>query len=229
MQTDLRILAGGGVATPLRAIAEHFERVSGYRLLLHFGTTPELIREVTSGAAFDAALTPREVFSDPAARARFAGGRFVEIARVGLGLAVRAGAAKPDISTTGALKDLMLRAQSLATIPASAAGAQIMRLLARLEIADAMADKIKVKRSPPEVVQAVATGETEFGMFLANVFLAPGVELVTPFPTELQQDVTFVAAIAADTPHQTAADTFLAYLQGPEAAALIKSRGMEPA
>lgn len=229
MQTELRILAGGGIATPIRAIAEQFERASGHRVALHFGTTPELIAEATSGAAFDAGVTPREVFADVRARARFAPGPLTDIARVGLGLATRAGATRPDISTSAALKAALLNARSLATIPASAAGVQILRLFERLGIADAMAGKIRVKKSPPEVVQAVASGETELGMFLANVFIAPGVELVTPFPAELQQEVTFAAALAADTPNAQAAEAFLSYLKTPDAAEIVRTRGMTPA
>jgi molybdate transport system substrate-binding protein len=229
MQTELRILAGGGIATPIRAIAERFERASGRRLALHFGTTPELIQEATSGAAFDAGVTPHEVYADARARARFSPGPLTDIARVGLGLATRAGAARPDISTPAALKAVLLSARSLATIPASAAGVQILRLFDRLGIADAMAGKIRVKKSPPEVVQAVASGEAELGMFLANVFIAPGVELATPFPAELQQEVTFAAAIAADTPNAQAAQDFLRYLKTPDAAAIIAEKGMTPA
>jgi molybdate transport system substrate-binding protein len=229
MQTELRVLAGGGIAGPMRAIAPYFERSCGHRLRLHFGTTPELIREATSGAAFDAGVTPREVYADTAARSRFAPGPLVDIARVGLGLAVRAGAAKPNISTPDALKAVLLDARSLATIPASAAGAQILRVFDRLGISDAMAGKIQVKKAPPDIVQAVATGETELGMFLTNVFTAPGVELATPFPVELQQEVVFAAAIAVDAANRQAAEEFLAYLKSPDASALIEAGGMTPA
>ena len=225
--TELRILAGGGIAAAMRDIAPHFECTTGHRLEFFFGTTPELIEQATSGAVYDAAVTPREVFADNAARTKF--GALIDVARVGLGLAMRSGKAKPDIATPDALKAVLLGAESLATIPASAAGMQIMRIFDHLGIADAMAAKIKVKKAPPDVVQAVASGETEFGMFLANVFSAPDVELVTPFPAELQQEVVFAAAIAADTAHQDATEAFLAYLASPDATALIRERGMVPA
>lgn len=227
--TELRILAGGGIAAPMRDIAPRFERATGHRLEFFFGTTPELIVEATSGTTFDAAVTPREVFADATARAQFRTTPLTEIARVGLGLAVRAGAAKPDIATPDALKEALLGAESLATIPASAAGMQIMRLFDRLGIRDAMAAKTRVKKAPADVVQAVASGETEFGMFLANVFKSPGVELVTPFPAELQQEVVFVASVAANTAHSDAAEAFITYLGSPDAAALIRERGMVPA
>jgi len=213
----------------MRGIAPHFERATGSRLVFFFGTTPELIEEATSGAAFDAGVMPHEVYSDAAARARFSAAPLTEIAHVGLGLAVRAGAAKPNIATADALKTALLDATSLATIPESAAGMQITRLFERLGIADVMAAKTQVKKGPADVVKALASGETEIGMFLANVFAAPGVELVTPFPPELQQKVAFAGAVAADTPHQRAVEEFLAYLRTPDSAALIVEKGMVPA
>ncbi len=227
--TDLRILAGGGIAAPMRDIAPHFERATGHRIEFFFGTTPELIAEATSGAVFDAVVTPHEVFADAEARARFSDRPRTDVARVGLGFAVRSGKAKPDIATPDALKQVLLGASSLATIPASAAGVQIMRIFDHLGIAEAMAAKVRVKKAPPDVVEAVASGEAEFGMFLANVFGAPGVELVTPFPAELQREVVFAAALAVETANRAAAEAFVAYLGSPDAAALIRDRGMVPA
>src|SRR5206468_2254346 len=98
----------------------------------------ELIKLVTTGGPFDLAVVPREVFQDPAALARFAPGGTIDIARVGLGVAVRAGAPKPDISTPETLKQALLNARSVASIPESAAGAQVLRLFECLGIGEAM-------------------------------------------------------------------------------------------
>src|SRR5712691_12046403 len=126
--TELQILAGGAIAGPLRELAAPFERASGHTLVFRFGTTPELITLATTGGPFDLGIVPREVFKDAAAQAQFAPGPTTDIARVGLGVAVRSGAPKPDISTSEALKQTLLKAQSIATIPASAAGAQVLRV-----------------------------------------------------------------------------------------------------
>jgi molybdate transport system substrate-binding protein len=229
MQTELRILVGGAFAAPMRGIAASFEQASGNRLVLYFGTTPELIKEATSGTAFDAALAPRDLYADAAARARFSGAPLTDVARTALGLAVRKGAVKPNIETPEAMKTALLNAQSLATIPASAAGTRIMRLFEDLGISDAMAAKTQVKKAPADVIQAVTSGEAEFGMFLANVFQSTDTELVTPFPAELQHEVVFAAAIAAETKHASATEAFIAYLKSPSAISLIKEKGMTPA
>lgn len=225
---ELRILAGGGIAGPLREIAAQFASASGHKLDLRFGTTPELIAMATSGDPFDLGVVPRDVLQDAGARARFAPGPTTDVARVGLGIAVRAGAAKPDIGTPQALKQALLAARSIAAIPASAAGYQFSRICESLGIGEAVTAKIMVQRGPAQIVEAVATGEAELGVFLINVLLAPGLDVVGPVPAALQQDVIFTAAVAADTGKQDAAKAFIAYLGLPAAAAVIKAKGMNP-
>ena len=121
---ELTILAGGGITGPMRELGPRFERATGHKVTFFFGTTPELIKQATGGNPFDAGVVPQEAFKDTGAQAKFVAGPTTEIARVGLGVAVRAGAAKPDIGTPDAMKEALLKAQSIATVPASAAGAR---------------------------------------------------------------------------------------------------------
>ena len=225
---ELQILAGGAMTAPLRELAAQFEKASGHKLVFRFGTTPGLIKLVTTGGPFDLAVVPREVFKDAAAQAQFASGPTTDIARVGLGVAVRSGAPKPDISTPEALKQTLLKAQSIASLPESAAGAQILRVFERLSISEAMKAKTKAQTGPAQIVQAVAKGEAELGVFLVNVLTAPGVDLVGPFPADLQQEVVFTAAVAANTKEADAARAFITYLTTPAATVVIKAKGMNP-
>ena len=225
---ELQILAGGGIAAPLRELAAHFESATGPKLVIRFGTTPELIKMATTGGPFDLAVVPVDVMKDAAARARFASGPMTGIARVGLGVAVRSGAAKPDIGTPEALKQTLLKAQSIASIPESATGYLLARVFERLGISEAMKARIKPQPAPAQIVQSVATGETELGVFLTNVLTAPGLDVVGPFPPELQLEVVYTAATAADTKEANAAKAFIAYLTTPAAATVIKAKGMSP-
>jgi molybdate transport system substrate-binding protein len=225
---ELQILAGGAMTGPLRELAAPFESASGHTLVFRFGTTPELIKLATTGGPFDLGVVPREAFKDAAAQAQFAAGPTTDIARVGLGVAARSGAPKPDISTPDALKQTLLTAQSIATIPASAAGAQVLRVFENLGIGEAMKAKTKAQTGPAQIVEVVAKGEVELGVFLINVLTAPGLDMVGPFPAELQQAVVFTAAVAAHTEEAEAAKAFITYLTTPAATAVIKAKGMTP-
>ena len=196
---ELKVLAGGSMTASLNELGPDFERASGHKLTIVFDSTPNLIKAVTSGAPFDLGVVPVDAFKDAAARARFASGPTTDIARVGYGVAVRAGAPKPDVNTPDALKQTLLKAQSIAFVPESAAGAYVLRVFERLGIAAAMAAKTKVQTAPGEIAKAVARGDAELGVFLTNVLIAPGVELAGSFPAALQQDLVFSAAVAADT------------------------------
>jgi molybdate transport system substrate-binding protein len=225
---ELQVLAGGAMTAPLTELAAQFESATGHKIVLRFGTTPELIKLATTGGPFDLGVVPREVFKDIAAQARFVPGPTTDVARVGLGVAVRTGDAKPDIGTPEGLKRTLLEARSIAGIPESAAGAQVSRVFERLGIGEAMKAKTRVQKGPAQLVQAVTQGEAELGVFLINVLTAPGLDVVGPFPAELQQEIVFTAAVAADTKEAEAAKAFITYLTTPVATAAIKAKGMTP-
>lgn len=225
---ELKVIAGGSLTALLNQIAPPFEKATGHKLSIHFDSTPNIVTRVTSNTPFDVAVVPIDVFRDAAARAHFVSGPTIDIARVGYGVAVRAGAPKPDISTPDALKKILLDAKSIAFVPASAAGAYVSEVFERLDIGEEMKAKTRAQAGPPRIAPAVAKGDAELGVFLTNVLIAPGVELVGPFPAELQQELVFTAAVAADTKEADAARALIDYLKSPEATAAVKAGGMTP-
>jgi molybdate transport system substrate-binding protein len=223
---ELKVIAGGSMTASLKELGPRFEKATGHKLDMTFAATPELIKMATSGP-FDLGVVPVDVMKDEAARGKFAGTP-ATIARVGYGVAVKTGAPKPDVSTPDALKATLLKAQSITFLPASAAGAYVLKVFDRLGIADAMKAKTKVQTVAGEIPKAVANGEAELGVFLTNVLLAPGVELAGPFPGDLQQELVFVGAPAADSKDAAAAKAFLDYLKTPEAVSVFKAKGVTP-
>ena len=223
---ELKVLAGGSLRSVLTELAPQFEHASGHKLVIDFDTTPHLIKAATSGEPFDLGVVPIDVFYDDAAKAHFRAP--VEFARVGYGVAVKAGASKPDISTPEAFKKTMLEAKSITFLPASAAGSFILRLFERLGIDEAMKAKTIAQAQPTGIVPAVVNGQAELAVFVNNVLTAPGVDIVGPLPVGLQQELVFPAALAVDTKQKEAAKAFVDFLMSPAAAAVVKSKGMTP-
>jgi molybdate transport system substrate-binding protein len=226
---ELKVIAGGSLAGLLSELGTHFDKSTGHSLSIHFDSTPNIIARINAGTPFDVAFVPVDVFQDAAARGHFVSGPTIDVARVGYGVIVRAGAQKPDISTPDAFKKVLLDAKSVASVPSSAAGAYITRVYERLGIAEEMKAKTRIQPGPAAIAPAVANGEAELGIFLANVFISPGIELVGPFPPDLQQELLFSSAIAADAKESDAARAFIDYLKTPAAIKAIKAAGMTPA
>ena len=225
---ELKVIAGGGMTVPLKELVPQFERASGHKVDIQFAATPELIKMATSGNPLDAAVVPVNVMQDAGARAKFAPEPTIDIARVGFGVAIKAGSSRPDVSTPQALKQTLLKAQSVAFLPESAAGSYVMKVFDRLGIGDAMKAKTKAQKIPGDIPKAVASGDAELGVFLTNVLIAPGVELAGLFPRDLQNDLVFTGAVATDSKDTAAAKAFLDFLKTPEAVAVIKAKGMQP-
>jgi len=224
---ELKIIAGGGIAAALNEIATQFESSTGHKTMIRYGTTPELIKMATS-TPFDLAVVPQDVFLDAAARAQFVPDQIPTVARVGLAVAVRAGAARPDIGTAEALKQTLLRAQAVASIPASATGTQLAAVYRQLGIADEMQAKVKAAAGPAQIIEAVAKGDCDLAVFLINVLSDPRLDLVGPFPAEVQREVVYATSVAANSTHGEVARAFIAYLRSAAAAAVIKAKAMTP-
>jgi molybdate transport system substrate-binding protein len=225
--SELKLVAGGSLAGLFKQLGPQFENASGHTLSIHFDSTPNIISRINAGTPFDAVVVPADVFKDAAAKSHLAEPA-VNVARVGYGVIVRAGAPKPDLSTPDAFKKALLAASSVASVPASAAGAYIAKVYERLGIAEEMKAKTKVQALPTTIAPAVANGEAELGIFLTNVFNAPGIELAGPFPADLQQELPFTAAVATGAKEAAAAKALIDYLETPDATAAIKAAGMIP-
>ena len=223
---ELQVLAGGGIAAPLKEIAAQFEAKYGHKVSIRFDTTPELIKMATAGGSFDLAVVPQEFMKDPKARAQFASETMPTVARVGFAVAVRAGTPKPNISTPEALKRTLLAAQSIASLPASAAGAQIAAVYRDLGIADEMKAITKAQQTPGNIIDAVANGECDLAVFLVNVLTDHRLDVVGPFPAEVQREIVYTTAVASNSKEFDAAAAFITYLLGPASAKLIEAKGM---
>ena len=150
-----------------------------------------------------------------------------EVARSGIGVAVRAGAPKPNISTVDAFKRALLDARSIAYLNVGS-GIYLAGLLDRLGIADSI--KSKVTRPDSDIVsELVAKGEVELGMVvITQIMTTKGVDFVGPLPAEIQTSLTFTAGVSSTSRAPDVATRLIAFLTTPTAARVIKAQGMEP-
>lgn len=157
-------------------------------------------------------------------------GTSADIARVAIGVAVKKGAPKPDVSTVDAFKRTLLDAKSISHSTEGASGVHFMSVLERLGIAADVKSKLKPMEGGPLVVGPVARGEAEIAVItIPFIVLEPGAELAGPLPKKLQQIVIYTGRISSGTKQPDAAKAFIKALTTPAAASVIKSKGLDPA
>ena len=203
-----------------------FERASGTSVAIEFRLTSVLKKEIEAGATFDIALLPRPELDALVQQGRIAAGTTADVTRSAVGLAVRAGAPKPDIDTVAALKRTLLQARSVAYSDGPS-GAYVAGLMERLGIAPEMKPKIRLTSGP--VAELVASGEAEIGLQqIVAILPVTGAELVAALPSELQNIIVYAAGLSVSAGDAAAARAFIAFMVTPQAARLIRAKGMEP-
>jgi molybdate transport system substrate-binding protein len=223
---EIKVLSGGAMQGLMAEAGRMFERVSGGRIAVDFGLTSALKKAIGDGAAFDIALLPRPDIDALARDGRLTAGSVVDIARSAIGVAVRAGAAKPDISTVDAFKRAVLEAGSV-TYSDGPSGLYIAGLMDRLGLAEAIKSKTRLTTGP--VAELLARGEAELGLQqIVAILPVKGAELVGPLPGELQNIIVYAAGISARSGEKEAARAFIGFLDTPEVVRTIRAKGMEP-
>jgi molybdate transport system substrate-binding protein len=229
---EIKVLTAGAFKQVLLALLPDFERTSGHKVTVENDTVGALTKRIAGGEAFDlAVLTPKAV-DDLAKEGKFAAGSRANLARVGVGVVVKDGTPKPDISSVAAFKQALLAAKSVAYIDPAAGGSSgiyVAGLLDKLGIAGEVKPKAKLIPGGA-VAEHVAKGEAELGIHqISEILPVKGVTLVGPLPAEIQNYTVYAAGIGAHAKESDAAKALLKTLTSPAAAEVLKSKGMEPA
>jgi molybdate transport system substrate-binding protein len=226
---EITVLTSQGVVSAVRDLAPAFERASGHRVVVSFEAGPSLMNKIDSNAPADLVTHYPRAIDDLIKTGKVLAGSRVDFARGGIGLAVRAGAPKPDIGSVEAFRRSMLAAKSVAYSKTGASGLYVAKLMERLGIAEQMAGKTQLVDGVP-VAEVVAKGEAELGLQQINVILpVAGIEYAGPLPSELQDYVEFAAGVLAVSKEPEVARALVKFMSAPEAASLIRRSGMEPA
>jgi molybdate transport system substrate-binding protein len=225
----VRVLASNGVQGALNDVIPQCERAIGHSLAVEFGTTATLKPRIESGEAFDFTFLTSEAIDALIKEGKLAADSRASAARVGIGIGIRAGAAKPDVSTPEALKKTLLNAKSVTYAAAGASRGPTDKMLDRMGIADALKSKTLLLAGAEETSAAVRDGKAELLITLiSEIKTAKGLELAGPLPKEFQAYITFAAAVSANAKNAEAAKAAVRFLTGPKAADAYKAKGMEP-
>ena len=229
---EIKVLTAGAFKQTLLALVPDFERQTGHKVIVENDTVGALTKRIEGGEAFDVAvLTPATVDS-LAGKGKFVAGSRASVARVGVGVMVRAGAPVPDIGSVEAFKKALLAAKSIAYIdPASggSSGIYVAGLLDKLGIADQVKPKTKLKHGG-YVADLIVAGEAELGIHqISEIVPVKEVTLVGPLPAEIQNYTTYAAGLGTQAKDGEAAKALIKALTGPAAAAVLQSRGMQAA
>jgi molybdate transport system substrate-binding protein len=229
---EIKVLTAGAFKQVVLALVPDFEKQTGNKVIVDNDTAGGLKKRIESGEAFDVAIITPAVIDELAAAGKIATDSRVNLASVGIGVVVKEGARKPDISTLEAFKSALLAAKTVAYIdPASggSSGIYIDKLLERLGIADQIRPKAKLKKGG-YVAELIASGEAELGLHqISEIVPVKGVVLVGPFPKEIQNTTTYAAGLSASAQNKDAAQALIKAFSSPVAASVLKSKGMDPA
>jgi molybdate transport system substrate-binding protein len=222
--TEIKIFTSRAIATVLEKIGPEFERTSGNKLNVIMGFSPVFVKQINAGEPFDVIASPPGTINGLVKNSKVIADTRTKLVRSGYGVAVRAGAPKPDVSTTDAFKRTLLNAKSIGYLPTPG----VPELLARLGIADAIKSKVTIPKE--DIVNVLlAKGELEVAVIvITQVVTTPGIELAGPLPPDIQMYTTFEGAVSANSKAPDAARALLRFLTGPTAIPVIKAQGMEP-
>jgi len=227
---EIKVIASVGVRAVLTDLAPAFERASGHKVSIVYGTAVPLKRQIDSGETFDVVVLVPTMLDDLVKQTRVLAGTSTDVAKVGVGIAVRKSEPKPDISSADTFRKTMLAAKSVTYTKESQTSAVLMPVMDRLGIVGEMTPKTILETSSSATAQNVADGKAELGFILISEILPiKDIELAGPLPAELQRYVVFTAGIGATSKDTAAARAFIDFLKAPAAVPVLKANGMEPA
>jgi molybdate transport system substrate-binding protein len=229
---EIKVISGGAFKSVLTPMAAEFEKQTGHKVHLTFRTVGQNLKAVEGGEVFDVAVLTPQAIDDLAKSGKIVPGSRADLAKTGVGVVVKEGAPKPDISSVDAFKRTLLAAKSVAYIDPAAGGSSgiyVGKLLERLGIAKEVNAKAKLIPGGA-VAEHIAKGEAEVGVHqISEILHVQGATLVGPLPAEIQNYTVYSAGVGAAAKEAEAAKALVRFLAGPGAAPIIKSKGMEPA
>jgi molybdate transport system substrate-binding protein len=221
----IKVMASAAFREAYLELVPEFERATGHKVTTLWVPSVQMMSRLKGGEIVDLVILSAASL-DELVKAGIVGNR-VDLARSGVGVAVRAGAPKPDISSGDALKRAVLAATAV-VYSTGPSGIYLAGLFQRMGIADQVKPKLKQVQGEPAGA-VVARGEAEIGFQQVSELLpVPGIDLVGPLPADIQQITTFSAGLHVGAKAPDAAKALVRFLTAPAAAPVIRKKGLEP-
>jgi molybdate transport system substrate-binding protein len=226
---EIRVLATAAVQEIYNELGPQFENASGHKLVTTWAGTVDVVKKIGAGESFDLVLVAANSLDELAKMGRFGPGSITGIAKSGIGVAVPAGAKKPDLSSGDALKRTLLSAKSIA-YSTGPSGVYMAGLIQKMGIADELKPRIKIVPPGSLVGEVVARGEADIGFQQTQEFLSvKGIQFVGPLPPDVQVMTLFSGGIPVNAKEIDGARALVKFMTAPAATPVIKKTGMEPA
>ena len=230
-QTEITLIAPGGIRAAIAQLIPEFERQTHYKVKPAFGSGLGTKQQVARGDAFDVPII-QPPYSDVLASGNVIASSAKDLAAVAVGVAVRKGAPKPDISTPGAVQRMLLSAKSVAypnPATGAAAGVSFDLTLKNLSILGQMQSRLKRAQGGAGAMTLVANGEAEIGITFLSEMDEPGIEIVGPLPEEISTPTTLVGFVSSHATNRAAAQALLDFLASPASRQAYLAHKMQPA
>ena len=228
---DIVVRCTNGIKEAMIELAPAFERAQGVKLAVRYDSTKAIADDINAGASADLVILTAEAIDGLMQQGRVKAGSRVDLARSGIGVAVRKGAPRPDISTPEAFKRALLAARKVSYSKIGASGIYSANvLIPRLGIAEEMKSRTIIPEPGTPVGTLVASGQADIGLQqISELMPVPGIDIVGPLPGDLQKMTVFSAGLCANARSPDAANALAAFLAAPAALPVIKKHGLEAA
>ena len=227
-QAKIVVLSTNAVKSAVEKMLPQAEKAVGRPLAVEYSATAALKQRIAGGESFDVAILTRDALDDLVKQKKMTAGASPDVARGGIGIGIRAGAAKPNIGTGEALKQTLLKAKSITYTENGASRTYIDAMLKKMGIADQLKAKTMLE-APGRSPELVGEGKAEIVITLMSEILpVKGVQLAGPLPAEFQNYVVLAVGSSAATKETAAVKALTAFLKSPAAGQVYRDQGLEP-
>ena len=225
--TDINVLASPAIREAYSELVPRFEQTTGHKVRTTWVGTTEIVKRMQAREVFDVVIAAADTLEGLVDTARIVAGSRQDIAASGVGVAVRAGAAKPDISSSDAVKRALVAAKTVG-ISTGPSGVYMQSLFERLGVADPVKPKLKIPPSGGQVAELVAKGEVELGFQqVSEIVHVRGAQYVGPLPAEIQRITVFAGGVHVASPEPDTALLLLQFLGSPDHAGVLQKHGLQ--